>query len=212
MNRIAAQVHENLIDLGRVCQDHLAFAQDLLMDFDVDWNRCTHQLQGFLDNGADLYRFSCSRGLARKTHDLPYHVLGPQGGSSDLFQAIFGRIPFRHIVYSQLRVADNDPQDVVELVCDSPGQGAESFDFMGLPQFIFQYLLLRDVVADTENFLDITFLIINGSIGPCNPNPLTVSKPVFILIGNKILGILYDIGNQGFQIPSGRIGFRENGV
>ena len=84
-------------------------------------------------------------GSATKCQQLPDKISGPQAGS---FNDVNKTLGFRLIAESMLQqagIAENASEYIVEIVCDSPGHGADALHFLLVQKLGFHSLLLSNV-------------------------------------------------------------------
>src|SRR6185369_2878851 len=73
----------------------------------------------------------------------------------DLLDAFAHRVLVRRVHARELHVGEDGPQDVVELVRDAGGEGADRLHLLRLVQLLFQELLLLDGVAPAQELGDL---------------------------------------------------------
>ena len=78
--------------------------------------------------------------LATENQDLGDQGFGPLTGVDHLFQAIAHFRPGLCSIATQLRIAEHGRQDIIEIMGDSPGKGAEGFHLLRLSQAVFPAL------------------------------------------------------------------------
>ncbi|EKD40685.1 MAG: hypothetical protein ACD_74C00247G0002 [uncultured bacterium] len=81
--------------------------------------------------------------FAAEGQELPGQGGGPVSGLVDDLYFLPGRIIFRQLQLQQLAVAEDDGEDVVEVVGNPSGQDADGFHFLGLDKLAFQHFLFR---------------------------------------------------------------------
>ncbi len=80
--------------------------------------------------------------LAAEGENLLDQVLGPQPGLADLIE-ITGEVGIRRTdVDRHLRIADDRAEDIIEIMGDSAGQGADRLHLLGMDQLGLEPALL----------------------------------------------------------------------
>ena len=84
-------------------------------------------------------------GSAAKCQQLPYKISGPQAGSFNDFNKTLGFRLIAESMFQQAGIAENASKDIVEIVCDSPGHGADALHFLLVQELGFHSLLFSNV-------------------------------------------------------------------
>ena len=69
---------------------------------------------------------------------MPHQVRRAPGGYLHVPEVFFSGMPFPDGGFGQVGVADDRGEDVVEIVGDTPGEGADGLHFLGLPKLRLQ--------------------------------------------------------------------------
>ncbi|MGC4116217.1 MAG: hypothetical protein QM765_16895 [Myxococcales bacterium] len=122
--------------------------------------RLAQQLHRRLDDGLHLQRAPVLLRAATEGEDLLDQLAGPQRHVADVAQAGADVVVPLAVGQQELGVAQDDAQDVVEVVGDAAGQRAHRLHLLGLVQLLAQVLgfalggpLLGDVLGDGEQAL-----------------------------------------------------------
>ena len=82
---------------------------------------------------------------------------GPLPGLPDFLRVFSERIAWRHAQLDVFTVADDDSQEIVEIMRDPAGQASHRFHLLrlaellfALPQYLFGMLALGNVPADSD--------------------------------------------------------------
>ena len=141
MGGVRAEIDENLLDLDRISQDHHPVRLEGGPDPDGGRQRGPQHPGRFLDEGADLDHLQSPLFLPAEAQDLPDQIAGAQGRLQNLIQIAPCPVPGRQFpALDDFRVADDDAQDVVEVVGNAPGHGAEGVEFLGVQELQSQAL------------------------------------------------------------------------
>ncbi len=148
------------MELGRIGEDGSGVRCEILVDGNGRRQGGAQHLQGFLDNDCRLERDLFAFRLTAEGEDLFDQILGPMTGFDDLIKILRDRGTGRAVVPGQFRIAEDGPEDVVEIVGDAAGQGADGLHFLGLLQlrleffpFVFSLLALGDVGKDAGELI-----------------------------------------------------------
>ena len=85
MGRVGTQVHEDLMNLGRIRKDHAGLILESLVDLDGGGQCGPEELQAFLDKWGQLNGFLLCFVLTAEAEDLLNKVLCPVSGAQDPF-------------------------------------------------------------------------------------------------------------------------------
>src|SRR6202035_220087 len=128
---------------------------------------------------------------------------------SDLFGVLAQRIARGKPLLNGLAVADDDTQQIVEIVCDSPGETPYSFHFLRLPELIlappqefFGLLALGNIAADDDDLLDFPPEIAHRAAGRLKGAPFAIfqTEPVFHARSHARFKCFLSRRNQGHTI------------
>jgi hypothetical protein len=147
MESVGAQVHHHLMEEGRVNAHRPGLGFDMSFDGNGRGQGGTEQFHCLLDDESGIEDYRLGVGLAAEGQDLFDQVLGPVAGLEDLIQIPGHHTSFGNTVPGHVRIADDRPEDVVEVMSDAAGQGADGLQFLGLKElglevFIFRFGLL----------------------------------------------------------------------
>jgi len=132
--RVRAQVHQHLLELGRVGLDVQGRRGQLQPQLRARGQRRPKQAEGFLHDGLERDVLQLLRPAPAEGQDLPHQVARAQAGLLDLAEGGLCRMAGFQLGHGELDVAQDGAEDVVEVVRDAAGQGAERFHLLGLVQ------------------------------------------------------------------------------
>jgi len=110
-------------------------------------NRGSQQLECFCGNGADLQRFDILFGPSCECQNLFDEISGSHAGPMDFHQVFFDLRSGCRRIQRQFRIPDHCRQNVVEVVSDAAGQGADGFHFLGLLELGFHFICSETSLA-----------------------------------------------------------------
>ncbi len=108
-------------------------------------------------------------------------VPGPQGAGIDFGQAAADGSVFRNIIHQHLGMAHNGKQDIVEIMGNPSGQGADGFHFLGLPQLFFHPDLLGNIPFHCHKIDDFAGRIKNRG----NCGIFRIKRAILFFIGHS---------------------------
>ena len=141
MGRVGAEIHENLVDLRGVGQDHAVRGRDIEVQVDRDGQGGAEELHGLLRQRDDVEGSAFLFDLPAEREDPAHEDLRAVAGAEDLREVPAALVVGR-VLRAQLGVADHGEEDVVEVVGDAARQGAHGFHLLGLPKLPLQQRLL----------------------------------------------------------------------
>ena len=130
--RIGEEVHDDLVDLNRICHDRCAVCAQTLPDLDGRGQRCPQQLDGFFYDGGNTDSILVYLGLTAEGEDLLYQVPGPDACLHDLIEFIAEDLPFLLFHLRQAGIAEHRGKDIVEVMGDTACQRTDGFHLLRL--------------------------------------------------------------------------------
>ena len=118
-----------------LCAVGLHFGADrvnMSMDFHGGRARAAEEAHGFIHYRTKINQFGRVNPLTAEGQNLLHQVSGPMAGLAHLSQAFLCGMASVDILAGEIDVADDCPEDVVELVCDASCQRAQGFQLLGL--------------------------------------------------------------------------------
>ncbi|OPZ16277.1 MAG: hypothetical protein BWZ10_01488 [candidate division BRC1 bacterium ADurb.BinA364] len=143
--RVGAQVHHDLMNLRRIGQRAAGVLVDSRLEPDRGRNARPQKLQALLDQRGDFDRLALLLGLSAESQDLFDQFPRPLARLANFAQIALLPASRRRIFAQHVGVAQHGRKDIVEIVRDSPGQRADGFHALGLPQPAFHRRLAGDV-------------------------------------------------------------------
>src|SRR3990172_5004486 len=103
-----------------------------------------------------------------------------------------------HFHKGNMPVADNGGQDVIEVMGDAAGKGADGFHLLHLEHLFFKFSMLRDVITHPEKALDVSPLVPDCRHKELNSNVRTVlaDTGVFLRPASALAGGLAKHGHS----------------
>jgi len=122
MQGVRSQIQEDLADLRRVRDHTTEVLRDLLVHLDVGRERLPEHADPFLDEAPEVDDLGFDLVLPAEGQDLPGQALGTAGSLDDRSQARFLLWLSGVLRQGELRVPEEDSEDVVEVVGDTGGE------------------------------------------------------------------------------------------
>jgi len=110
-----------------------------LVNRDCSRNGCPEKFDGFLQQNFYVQRFLLIAVLPAESQDLFDQILCSFGTLQNILQILF-LVFFLIFIPGQFCIADNDRQDVVEVVSNASGQCANGLHFLRLEELGFHVL------------------------------------------------------------------------
>ena len=156
VGRVGDQVHHDLVD--QVGVGHNGTFPRLVAPHHLHRRRDarTEDTQALLHRSPQIDSAGIPLGLAAERQDLPDQFLGPLRAGQDAFQIIGCSAMGGHFDHAHFGVSDHGGQDVVEVVGDASGEGAQGFQFLCMPEVLFDFHLPGDVPQDEDEVGDLT--------------------------------------------------------
>ena len=98
------------------------------------------QFERFLGDDSDIHRFSLLLPLAAEDQNLVDQILRPLAGLHHLLQVTALDIRSVLIQHGQFGIADHGGENIIEIMGNAAGQGADGLHFLGLPELRLQTL------------------------------------------------------------------------
>ena len=159
MPGIGAEVHEHLVHLGGIPHDK-GIGLDIHTDINGGRQRGPQQFRGLPNNAVQLDRLHFVFALSTEGQDLLDQVFGTQAGLEHLLHVVAEVALRRDIFHGHFGKSDHSGKNIVEIVGDASGQGADGFHFLGLAQLstqgfplFFGFDALRQVIYRYEYLL-----------------------------------------------------------
>ncbi len=197
---VGHQVQQHLLDLRRVRADRLRRRGELEVELDA-----------FLDEAAqDLCEAShrVVEVVEPRRHDLApaerQQLLGQRGGAhrgaADGVERLRHLAPRRLLHGRDLALAQDDGEQVVEVVGDAPGEIADRLHLLRLPDLLFEPLLRGDVERDPGRAHGHPALVAHGAADASHPARRAVrpARPVLDAQIGRVVGARH-------QLPHGRL-------
>ena len=135
--RVRGEVHQHLVHLGGVAQDEGA-GRHLRPHLDVRGEGGAHQTHHLGHQPRHVQGLPAGLTLAAELQDLLHEVAAPPCDLERLLEVAGGGGVGGHPRACELDAADDGVQDVVEVVGDPSGQGAQGLQLLGLAQLGLQ--------------------------------------------------------------------------
>jgi len=144
MGCVSTEVDQNLVDLRGVSKDCVDIGRRPVANLDGRGNGRPQQFDGLPGDGADVDRSPLQFRYPTESQYLGNQILGPLTGTQHLVQvAIQHRLAVLHL--GDFGVTDDAREDIIEVMGDAAGQGADGFHLLRLIQLSgkFGLFLLR---------------------------------------------------------------------
>ena len=138
------------MDLGRVGQNQADFRRDSGSNINGARQRGPKQLEHLFGDRNDVDEFVIGIALAAEGQNLFHQITGPVPGLEHLCHVVARLRVLRQIVVGYFGVADNRPQDIVEIMGDTTGQRANGLHFLGLEKLILHAAALTQFLLQTR--------------------------------------------------------------
>ena len=103
-------------------------------------------------DGPDVQGLALPPVLTAEGQDLGHEVFGPLRGLQHRVQVLALVFGLR-LIEGHLGVAEDGPQDIVEVMGDASGKGSDGLHFLALAKLVFQVLAFRDIAGnDLDRF------------------------------------------------------------
>ena len=199
MAGIGADVHDDLMDLGRVGHDIPNLRRYVLSDLYAGRQGCPEQFEGLFENRGNLSRRNRLLSLSAECKDLPHEIPCPFPSSVYLFEIRMYRALLWELIHGKLCKTDNGREDVVKVMGNAPCQGPDGLHLLGLAELGLKPLLF---FFCTLSFTDVVIMFntpprIKARLYRLAP----VLKPVFSspLAGEHMTLKVFDIGVIGIR-------------
>ena len=136
---VGAEVHDDLVNPGRVGQDGAAPRIDVLPDVNGGGDSGAQEFQVFLDDVLQFERAELLAAPAAEGEDLLHQILGAEPGFQHFTDVIRHGTVLGEAFPGDLRIADDRCQDIVEIMGNTAGQGADGLHFLGLSELVLQF-------------------------------------------------------------------------
>jgi hypothetical protein len=153
---VDAQVEHDLLKLALIGEQR----REPGLQINIEGHRARKCLREQSDEVAGevvhVDRREAQLGLATEREDLADEAAGALGRAVDFAQALLqggGRLG---ALLAEFGVAVDDREEVIKIVGDAAGEGAEALHFLGLAQFVFEALAFAHILAETEVIGDFT--------------------------------------------------------
>ena len=140
MGGVDAQVHDDLMDLGRIGQDQESDGIERLADLDARRQGRLQEFHGFLHDARHFHEAPRLLLRAAERNDLLDELPAPVRRFDDEVQVARGRAVLGGVERSDLGIDEDRNEDVIEIVGDAAGQSAESVDLLGAADDVVPFL------------------------------------------------------------------------
>jgi len=121
LQRVGAQVHRHLVQLGRVAHRRRIARIEPLLQAHLRQKRRGENLQGLLHHRLHVHRHALAKATAAEGEDALHQPLAARPRLHHLIDVAAHRAAFQ-VLLRQLPVTQDRPQDVIEVVRDPPRQ------------------------------------------------------------------------------------------
>ena len=133
-------VQYDLLDLIGIHLDRHEVHGQVFFDRDHLGDGARQDVKGLVHDRIQRQRLEIAFDLAAEGQELAGQLAGPLGGGFDFLKRPGIQAPRRLVQKQQLRISGNGLQEVVEVVGDSAGQGADRLHFDGMDELSLQRL------------------------------------------------------------------------
>ena len=133
VRRVCGEVHEDLLDLGRIGDDRVRCRPDVQLHTDGARQRAAKELVRLLDQGRQPQGVSSGLGLSAEGQDLLDQIPCALAMPSRSARCFFWAVVARDVVEGQFRVAEDNGKHVIEIVRYPARQSPYCLHFLGLP-------------------------------------------------------------------------------
>jgi hypothetical protein len=136
----------------RWVREHAAKRRGFLDDeTDAGIERRPQQCGRLAHRAAQIHGPQLERGSSREPEELAREIASQCGGAPDLFEQDCVQRVARRGLDEQREVAEQDREQIVEVVGDAPGELADRLHLLRLPQLFLEPAPLRDVLRDADD-------------------------------------------------------------
>ena len=135
---IEGQVHQNLLDLSRVCLDQCGRRLEPHHEVDVLAQQAAEHRSDAVDGQVRVEYSRLKWLLAADGEELRRQLRGSRRGLLDDLDVSSYRISGREAIQRNLTAGDDDGQEVVEIVCDPSGQAPDRLHPLRLGQLLLR--------------------------------------------------------------------------
>ena len=125
----------NLTGIG---QDGKRLGRDIAADLDIFRDGGGEEFDRLLDDGCDEQGTHFLFPFPAEAQNLFYQFPGPFGGNEHLLEILPVLALPRHGVHDHFRIADDRHENIIEVMGDAAGQGADGLHLLGVAEFLFQ--------------------------------------------------------------------------
>ena len=138
---VSAQIHKDLVNLGRIGKHSTAIRVDVLAELDRGRQGRAEKFQRLGDDECDLDRFALRLTPSTKCQNLIHELFGAFAGADDVLNVGIGAAFGRGVSKGHVRVAEDGSQNVIEIVSDAARQRSDSFHLLRMAQLCLQSFL-----------------------------------------------------------------------
>jgi hypothetical protein len=142
LHRVGAQVHDDLVDLGRIAEHAGVAGADRAPEHDAGRQRRADGVERLVDDRLHVHRHALCHAAAAEREDALDERLGAHAGGQRGIDVATQCRPFGGVLLRQLAVAENRRQDVVEVVRDAAGERADRLELLRLAQLQLEAVAL----------------------------------------------------------------------
>ena len=179
--RVHDEVHEHLLDAGRVGVDR----GDARVEVQVDVDAGAHELQQHLVRGGDHVVQVDDLGIVGAAPAVREEILGERGGLGrrplHRREPVAGLAEHAQVVVEQLGVAAHHREEVVEVVGDVAGEPPDRFHLLRVEQLLLEALAAGDVVEQHEAGVGVAVEPADARLVDLDPHDLVVGRDVPLL-------------------------------
>ena len=148
---VDAEVHDDLVHLGRVGLDVREVLGEDREDLDVGGQGAAEELDRFLQDGREQDGPAFGLDLAAEGQELLDEVLGARAGADDVLEEAVDGVGGIELGHGEVREAQDRGEQVVEVVGDAGGERADRFHLLGLADLALELGALGDVARDADD-------------------------------------------------------------
>ncbi len=146
MHRVREEIHHDLVDPGRFCQNGRSTV-DLQPHVDRGRRGRAQELRGLFQDGPGQDRSQFHLRLPAEGQYLPDKIACPLGGLYYLPKGLFHLLIMFSRYQGQFRITEDAAEDIVEVVGDAAGQGADGLELLRLPHPVLVHQFVCHIPA-----------------------------------------------------------------
>ena len=138
------------MDLGGIGKDHRFPGADICFNINCAWDGGTDKPQYLFEKGRDLEWQTAVVLFSAEGKDLLDQVSGTDSGLMDTGKKAGNFWIVFHLQLAEFGKADDCREDIVKVVGNAAGKGADGFHFLRLPQLGFHLLAVIDIYPGAD--------------------------------------------------------------